>query len=267
MDKHTPGQIADLFTRRELLLATAGAATLQNAARVMAADAATASTTPPGPPAGATATPASATTATPAPGGPFTLPPLPYADTALDPVISANTLGFHYGKHHRGYVDNLNKAVAGTAFAGMPLEKIIAATVGVADKSAVYNNASQHWNHSFYWRSLRPQGGGEPPAALRQKIESSFGSVDACRKELQAAATTQFGSGWAWLVQDGGRIAVAKTGNADSPVAKGQRPLAAIDVWEHAYYLDYQNRRADHVAAVIGKLLNWQFVADNLGVA
>jgi Fe-Mn family superoxide dismutase len=250
MDKQTPGPIADLFTRRELLLATAGAATLQNATRVMAADAANAAATPAG-----------------TPGGPFTLPPLPYAESALDPVISANTLGFHYGKHHRGYVDNLNKAVAGTPFADMPLEKIIAATAGVADKSAVYNNASQHWNHSFYWRSLRPQGGGEPPAALRQKIESSFGSVDACRKELQAAATTQFGSGWAWLVHDGSRIAVAKTGNADSPVAKGQRPLAVIDVWEHAYYLDYQNRRADHVAAVIGKLLNWQFVADNLGAA
>jgi len=257
MDKPTPGPTTDLITRRELLLATAGAATLQGAARVMAADAATAST----PAAPAATTPASA------PVGPFTLPPLPYADTALDPVISANTLGFHYGKHHRGYVDNLNKAVAGTPFADMPLEKIIAATVGVADKSAVYNNASQHWNHSFYWRSLRPQGGGDPPAALRQKIESSFGSVDACRKELQAAATTQFGSGWAWLVQEGGRIAVAKTGNADSPVAKGQRPLAVIDVWEHAYYLDYQNRRADHVAAVIGKLLDWQFVADNLGAA
>jgi Fe-Mn family superoxide dismutase len=268
MDKHTLDAIADRFTRRELLLATAGAATLQNAARVMAADAATAAA-----PSQATAPAQSAVPGTagaaaaPAPSGPFTLPPLPYADNALDPVISANTLGFHYGKHHRGYVDTLNKAIAGTPFADMPLDKIIAATVGAADKSAVYNNASQHWNHSFYWRSLRPQGGGEPPAALRQKIESSFGSVDACRKELLAAATTEFGSGWAWLVQDGGRIAVAKTGNADSPVAKGQRPLAAIDVWEHAYYLDYQNRRADHVTAVIGKLLNWQFVADNLGVA
>ena len=266
MDKLTPGTIADRFTRRELLLATAGAATLQNAARVMAADAATAATTPPETTPAQTAVTGGAA-APPAASGPFTLPLLPYADNALDPVISANTLGFHYGKHHRGYVDNLNKAVAGTAFADMPLDKIIAATVGVADKSAVYNNASQHWNHSFYWRSLRPQGGGEPPAALRQKIETSFGSVDACRKELLAAATTQFGSGWAWLVQDGTRIAVAKTGNADSPVAKGQRPLAVIDVWEHAYYLDYQNRRADHVTAIIGKLLNWQFVADNLATA
>lgn len=264
MNKHMPGKIADLFTRRELLLATAGAATLQNAARVMAADAATAAATSP---AAATATAAAATAAAPAPSGPFSLPPLPYAENALDPVISGKTLGFHYGKHHRGYVDNLNKAIAGTPFADMPLDKIIAATVGAADKTAVYNNASQHWNHSFYWRSLRPQGGGDPPAALRAAIESSFGSVDACRKELLAAATTQFGSGWAWLVRDGARIAVAKTGNADSPVAKGQHPLAVIDVWEHAYYLDYQNRRPDHVTAVIGKLLNWQFVADNLGVA
>lgn len=250
MDKNPPEKNGDRFTRRDVLLATAGAATLQNATRVMAADAATAS--------GAAA---------PAPTGPFTLPPLPYAENALDPAISANTLGFHYGKHHRGYVDNLNKAIAGTPFADMPLEKIVAATVGVADKTAVYNNASQHWNHSFYWRSLRPQGGGEPPAALRQKIESSFGSVDACRKELQTAATTQFGSGWAWLVKDGDRLAVVKTGNADSPLAKGQRPLLTIDVWEHAYYLDYQNKRADHVAAVIGKLLNWGFAAENLGMA
>ena len=250
MDKNSPEKTGDRFTRRDVLLATAGAATLQNATRVMAADASTAST-------------ASA----PAPTGPFTLPTLPYAENALDPVISANTLGFHYGKHHRGYVDNLNKAVAGTPFADMPLEKIVAATVGVADKTAVYNNASQHWNHSFYWRSLRPSGGGEPPAALRQKIESSFGSIDGCRKELQTAATTQFGSGWAWLVQDGDRLAVVKTGNADSPLAKGQRPLLTIDVWEHAYYLDYQNKRADHVAAVIGKLLNWGFAAENLGMA
>ncbi len=139
----------------------------------------------------------------PAPAGPFSLPTLPYADNALDPVISANTLNFHHGKHHQAYVDNLNKAVAGTPFAAMALDKIIAACYGVADKSAVYNNAAQHWNHSFYWRSLKPQGGGDPPAALKQKIEASFGSVDACRKELLGAATTQFGSGWAWLVQDG----------------------------------------------------------------
>lgn len=200
-----------------------------------------------------------------APTGPFTVPMLPYADNALDPVISANTLSFHHGKHHQAYVDNLNKAVAGTPFAAMALEKIIAATYGVPDKTAIYNNAAQHWNHSFYWRSLKPQGGGEPPAALKQKIEASFGSVDACRKELLTAATTQFGSGWAWLVQDGASLSVVKTGNADSPLSKGQKPLLTIDVWEHAYYLDYQNRRADYVNAVLGKLFNWGFAAENLG--
>jgi len=243
-------------SRRGLLLAAAGGL----AALGGGASASAAGSTPATPAAGTPAAPPPA-----APTGPFTLPPLPYADNALDPVVSANTLGFHYGKHHRAYVDNLNKAVAGTPFADMPLEKIIAATLGVADKSAVYNNAAQHWNHSFYWRSLRPQGGGDPTGTLRQKIEASFGSVDACRKELQAAATSQFGSGWAWLALDGDKLVVTKTGNADSPLGKGQKPLLTIDVWEHAYYLDYQNRRADYVNALLGKLLNWEFAAANLG--
>jgi Fe-Mn family superoxide dismutase len=240
------------FTRRDLLLTAAGGVAVLGAAR-----AGRAAETP----AAAPVTPAPAA----APTGPFTLPPLPYADNALDPVISANTLGFHHGKHHQAYVDNLNKAVLGTPYADMPLEKIIAATFGLADKGAVFNNAAQHWNHSFYWRSLKGQGGGEPGGALRQKIEASFGSVDACRKELLTAATTQFGSGWAWLAQDGAKLVVVKTGNADSPLNKGQKPLLAIDVWEHAYYLDYQNRRADYVNALIGKLLNWNFAAENLG--
>jgi Fe-Mn family superoxide dismutase len=197
---------------------------------------------------------------------PIVLPPLPYADNALDPVISANTIGFHYGKHHRGYVDNLNKLVAGTEFADMPLEKIITETAGKADKTAIFNNAAQAWNHTFYWRSLRPKGGGEPPAVLKKKIEASFGTVDACRKEWSAAAMAQFGSGWAWLVLDGGNIKVVKTANADLPlIKKGLKPLLTIDVWEHAYYLDYQNRRADYVNAVLDKLINWSFAAENLG--
>ena len=249
------------FTRRDLLLATAGVASVAALGRAHAAQAPMVATAPPA------AAAIAVTAATAAPGGPFNVPPLPYADDALDPVISANTLNYHHGKHHKAYVDNLNKAVAGTPFADLSLEKIIAATYGVADKSGVFNNAAQHWNHSFYWRSLKAQGGGEPPATLRQKIESSFGSVDACRKELLAAATTQFGSGWAWLVLDGDRLAVTKTGNADSPLGKGQRPLLTIDVWEHAYYLDYQNRRADYVTAVLAKLINWGFAADNLATA
>ena len=194
----------------------------------------------------------------------FVFPPLPYADSALDPVISANTIGFHYGKHHKAYVDNLNKLTAGTEFAGLSLEKIITATAGKADKAGIFNNAAQNWNHTFYWQSLSPKGGGQPPAVLKQKIEASFGTIDACKKELATAATTQFGSGWAWLVLDGYKLKVAKTGNADSPLTKGMKPLLAIDVWEHAYYLDYQNRRPEHVNAVLEKLINWSFAADNL---
>ena len=241
------------YSRRDLLLATAGVATLAAARGARTTEMPTA-TPPAAPPAAA-------------PTGPFTVPMLPYADNALDPVISANTLSFHHGKHHKTYVDNLNKAVAGTPFADMSLDKIIAATYGVTDKTGVYNNAAQHWNHSFYWRSLRAAGDAEPPAALKQKIEASFGSVEACRKELLTAATTQFGSGWAWLVKDGEKLAVTKTGNADNPLSKGQKPLLTIDVWEHAYYLDYQNRRADYVTAVLAKLINWGFAADNLAAA
>ena len=194
----------------------------------------------------------------------YVLPLLPYAQNALEPVISANTISFHYGKHHKAYVDNLNKLIVGTEFAGMPLEKIIIATVGKEDKVAIFNNASQAWNHAFYWNSLTSNGGGEPPTALKTKIEASFGSVDACKKELAAAATTQFGNGWAWLVLDGDKLKVIKTSNADSPLTKGMKPLLTIDVWEHAYYLDYQNRRADYVNAVLEKLINWNFAANNL---
>jgi superoxide dismutase, Fe-Mn family len=196
---------------------------------------------------------------------PHVLPPLPYAENALDPVISANTIGFHHGKHHKGYVDTLDKLIAGTELASLPLEKLITETAGKADRVAIFNNAAQAWNHGFYWRSLRPKGGGEPPTALKQRIEASFGNLDACRRELTTAATTQFGSGWAWLVLDADKLKVVKTGNAGTPLTKGMKPLLAIDVWEHAYYLDYQNRRADYVNAVLDKLINWGFAADNLG--
>lgn len=198
-------------------------------------------------------------------GSPHVLPALPYAESALEPAISARTLSFHYGKHHKGYLDNLNKLIENNEFADMPLERIISLTAGKPDKSAFFNNAAQVWNHTFYWRSLRPQGGGEPPAAFRQKIETSFGSVAACRQQLFEAATKQFGSGWAWLVQDGDKLNVVKTGNADIPITETMKPLLTIDVWEHAYYLDYQNRRADYVTAVIEKLINWEFGAENLG--
>ncbi|OQX16582.1 MAG: superoxide dismutase [Desulfobulbaceae bacterium A2] len=196
---------------------------------------------------------------------PQALPGLPFADTALDPVISANTIGFHYGKHHKGYVDNLNKLVAGTEFAELPLEKIITQTAGQAERAAIFNNAAQVWNHTFYWQSLKPKGGGEPPAALKQRIETAFGSVEACKKELAAAAMSQFGSGWAWLVLEGDTLKVVKTANAEVPFTSGKKPLLTIDVWEHAYYLDYQNRRADYVNAVLDKLINWEFALQNIG--
>ena len=193
------------------------------------------------------------------------LPPLPYAENALDPVISTNTIGFHYGKHHKGYVDTLNKLIAGTELSSHSLGKLITETAGKADRVAIFDNAAQTWNHTFYWRSLRPKGGGEPPAALKQRIEASFGNLDACKKELATAATTEFGSGWAWLVLEADKLKVVKTANAETPLTKGVKPLLTIDVWEHAYYLDYQNRRADYVNAVIDKLINWGFAADNLG--
>jgi superoxide dismutase, Fe-Mn family len=195
----------------------------------------------------------------------ISLPPLPYPQNALDPVISANTLGFHYGKHHKTYVDTLNKLIAGTEFADMPLEQIVKATSGKSDQSAIFNNAAQAWNHTFYWRSMKPHGGGEPPAAVKRLLESSFGSVEACKKELATAAVGQFGSGWAWLVHDGGKLKIVKTGNAETPLTGGSKPLLTLDVWEHAYYLDYQNRRVDYVNAVLEKLLNWEFAAENLG--
>jgi Fe-Mn family superoxide dismutase len=196
--------------------------------------------------------------------GAHVLPPLPYPENALEPVISANTLKFHYGKHHKGYLDNLNKLVAGTDQASASLEAIVKASAGDASKAGLFNNAAQVWNHTFYWNSLKPGCGGAPPADLAKQLEASFGSVDKLKEELKTAAVTQFASGWAWLVKEGDKLKVMKTGNAETPLTKGVTPLLTIDVWEHAYYLDYQNRRADYVAAVIDKLLNWEFAAKNL---
>jgi Fe-Mn family superoxide dismutase len=196
----------------------------------------------------------------------ISLPPLPWADNALDPVISANTISFHYGKHHKTYVDNINKMIVGTEFAEMPLEEIVKASAGKADKAGIFNNAAQTWNHTFYWNSLRAHGGGEPPAVLKGKIDAAFGSVDALKKEFSAAAVSQFGSGWAWLVAEGDKLKIVKTGNAETPLTHaGSKPLLTIDVWEHAYYLDYQNKRADYANAVLDKLINWEFAVKNLG--
>jgi Fe-Mn family superoxide dismutase len=199
------------------------------------------------------------------PAVPHILPVLPYSENSLEPVISAKTISFHYGKHHKTYMDNLNKLIAGTEYADLTLEKIITSTVGKPEKIAIFNNAAQVWNHTFYWNSLAPTGGGEPPAALKQKIETAFGSVEACKKELVSAAVAQFGSGWAWLVLDGEVLKVVKTANAEIPMTLGFTPLLTIDVWEHAYYLDYQNRRVDYATAVLEKLINWEFALQNAG--
>jgi Fe-Mn family superoxide dismutase len=196
---------------------------------------------------------------------PIALSPLPFDQGALAPVISANTLAFHYGKHHKTYVDTLNKLIVGTEFADMPLESLVKATARQSDHTAIFNNAAQAWNHAFYWKSLRPKGGGEPPAELKRLMETSFGGVEQCKKELSKAAVAQFGSGWAWLVQEGEKLKIVKTPDAMTPLIEGPKPLLTIDVWEHAYYLDYQNRRVDYVNALIEKLANWEFAAENLG--
>ena len=188
---------------------------------------------------------------------------LPYAEDALAPVISANTISFHYGKHHAGYVKTLNGLIAGTKYAGLPLVEIVRASS--ADGNAtVFNNAAQTWNHTFYWNTLAPAGkGGEPSAALSAAITAAFGSLEACKAALADAAVKRFGSGWAWLIAEGGKLAIVSTPNAETPITRaGVTPLAVVDVWEHAYYLDWQNRRADHVKDVIGKLFSWKVISD-----
>jgi len=195
---------------------------------------------------------------------PHVLPPLPYAENALEPVISAKTLAVHHGKHHKTYVDTLNKLVEGTEFARLTLEELVSQTAGRAEHAKIFNNAAQAWNHSFYWHCLSPNGASGMPAALSAKITQSFGDVAQLKEQFGQAAIEQFGSGWAWLVLEDDRLKVVKTSNADDPLPKRQRPLLTIDVWEHAYYLDYQNRRADYVHALLDKLINWEFAAANL---
>ncbi|MDP2312093.1 MAG: superoxide dismutase [Pseudomonadota bacterium] len=203
--------------------------------------------------------------ADPAAAGPLTLAPLPYADTALAPAISQNTLSFHYGKHHKAYVDNGNKALAGSPLASQPIAEILKATQGKPDQAAIYNNVGQAWNHDFYWKSMRPGGGGAPSGRLGDRIKSDLGGYDAFKAAFSKAATGRFGSGWAWLVANKGKLEILDTGNADTPLPMGLTPLVVLDVWEHAYYLDYQNRRADYVTAWLDKLVNWEFAEKNLG--
>jgi Fe-Mn family superoxide dismutase len=195
---------------------------------------------------------------------PFELPALPYAQNALEPHISANTFSFHHGKHHNTYVVNLNKMIDGTPLASKSLEEIILDSAGDASKAGIFNNAAQVWNHTFFWHSMKPGGGGKPTGKIAKMIDESFGSYDKFAEEFKAAGAGQFGSGWAWLVEDGGKLAVMKTPNAELPMTKGKKALLTCDVWEHAYYLDYQNRRPDFLAAFLDHLVNWDFAEKNL---
>ena len=198
---------------------------------------------------------------------PFELPALPYAADALEPHYSANTISFHHGKHHQAYVTKLNELVPGTAHENSSLEEIIKATAGDAGQAAVFNNAAQIWNHTFFWNSMKPGGGGAAGGALGDAIARDFGSQDGFAEAFTAAAVGRFGSGWAWLVADGDSLKVVNTLNAETPITQGLTPLITIDVWEHAYYLDYQNRRPDFVKAFLTHLVNWDFAAQNLSDA
>jgi superoxide dismutase, Fe-Mn family len=189
----------------------------------------------------------------------FTLPPLPYAKDALAPHISAETLDYHYGKHHQAYVTNLNKLIEGKPDEKKSLEEIITSSEG-----GVFNNSAQIWNHTFYWHSMKPHGGGQPTGDLLAAITRDFGSFDKLKEEFTAAATTQFGSGWAWLVLQNGKLSVTKTGNADLPMKHGQKALLTLDVWEHAYYIDYRNARPKYIETFLTSLANWDFATENL---
>lgn len=197
---------------------------------------------------------------------PFTLPQLPWGESALSPVISKNTIDFHYGKHHAAYVNNLNGLVAGTDMADMSLEELARSTRGVPDKSGVFNNGAQVWNHTFFWESLSPEQ-TSPSQELLSKVNDAFGSMAEFQAKFAKAAAGQFGSGWAWLTAQNGTLAIETTANADTPMAQGRTCLLTVDVWEHAYYLDYQNRRPDYLKAVIEKLLNWRAASDRFAAA
>ena len=193
-------------------------------------------------------------------------PALPYAVNALEPHVSARTLEHHHGKHHKGYVDKLNNAIAGTAHEGQSLEAIITAANAASD-TGIFNNAAQSWNHTFLWSSMSPTGGGEPSGPLADAIVDRFGSIERFRDDFKAAALAQFGSGWTWLVRTDAGLDIVSTGNADTPLVHGVTPLLTLDVWEHAYYLDYQNKRDAYVDVFLSKLINWEFAAENYAAA
>jgi len=197
---------------------------------------------------------------------PHTLPALPYELDALEPHISRQTLEFHHGKHHAAYVNNLNKLVDGTDLDGKSIEDTITAVAGNSEKAGVFNNAAQVWNHSFYWQCIKPGGGGQPTGALADKINADFGSFEKFIEAFKAAGATQFGSGWAWVSVDNGNLVVESTPNQDSPLMAGRTPILGLDVWEHAYYLNYQNRRPDYIAA-FWNVINWDEVARRYAAA
>ncbi len=190
----------------------------------------------------------------------ITLPALPFEKNALEPHISERTIEFHYGKHHNAYVTNGNKLIEGTDLEKDDLETIIVKAAKDASKAGIFNNAAQVWNHSFYWNCIKPGGGGRPGGAIGEKIDAAFGGFEKFSEQFRNAGATQFGSGWAWLVLKEGKLEIMKTANADTPIAHGIKPLLTVDVWEHAYYLDYQNKRPDYLNTFVEHLINWDFV-------
>ncbi|MBG1269660.1 superoxide dismutase [Nostoc sp. WHI] len=198
----------------------------------------------------------------------FVQEPLPFDINALEPHgMKAETFEYHYGKHHKAYVDNLNKLTEGTELADKSLEEVIKVSFKDSSKVGIFNNAAQVWNHTFFWNSLKPAGGGAPTGELAAKIDKDFGSLDKFKEEFSNAAATQFGSGWSWLIDDGGTLKVIKTPNAENPLAHGQKALLTLDVWEHAYYIDYKNARPAFIKNFLEQLVNWDFAAENLAKA
>jgi superoxide dismutase, Fe-Mn family len=193
------------------------------------------------------------------------LPALPWPENALEPYISARTISFHYGKHHKAYVDNLNKLIAGTELDGQSLEEIIRFSANDPSKAGIFNNAAQIWNHTFFWHCMKPGGGGKPQGDVLRAIDEGLGGYEKFVEQFKATSVGRFGSGWGWLIVDGNALKIIATPNAENPLAKGQTAVLTCDVWEHAYYLDYQNRRPDFVQAFIDHLINWEFVAQNMG--
>ncbi len=195
----------------------------------------------------------------------YQLPPLPYPQNALEPYVTSNLMSFHYGKHHQTYVDKYNELIKGTSFADKPLEKVIQETFGVLDHKVLFNNAAQIFNHNFFWHSMKPKGGGEPAGKMKSAIESSFGNFDKFKSDFTDQATKLFGSGWVWLVKESDKLSILQTKDAETPITGNtSKPLLTLDVWEHAYYLDYQNKRPDFIKAYLDHLVNWEFAEKNL---